>query len=85
MTMTASQAPPGKSSPGGVSVLRTTIIACLTQGEGAAIMCADCGYVFAAGKPFTDESEGIDNVSLSKALYYHMCAIGRRPDRSKAK
>lgn len=58
--------------------MRATIIACLTTDEGACIMCADCGHIFAESKPLSDESQPTDNVTLSKALWYHMCAMGRR-------
>lgn len=40
-------------------------------------MCADCGHIFVKSKPLSDESEPIDNTVLSKALWYHICAIGR--------
>lgn len=79
--MTTRQTPPDYSQPGGVSRLRATIIACITLDEGACIMCYDCGHVFVDSKPLSDESQPIDNVTLSKALYYHICAIGRKPDR----
>lgn len=65
-------------SQGGVRSLRATILACRTTDEGACIMCADCGHIFAESKPLSDESVSIDNVTLAKALWYHMCAIGRR-------
>ena len=61
--------------------MRATIIASICNDEGACIMCADCGHIFAASKPLSDESEQIDNVTLSKALWYHICALGRRPER----
>jgi hypothetical protein len=75
--MTASQSTPHGLSVGGARTLRATIIACLTNDEGACLMCADCGHMFIEPKPLSDESQPVDNVTLSKALWYHMCAIGR--------
>lgn len=78
--MTAQQSAPLGVSQGGARSLRATIIACLTTDEGACIMCADCGHIFAESKPLSDESQPTDNVTLSKALWYHLCAMGRRKD-----
>lgn len=61
--------------------MQATIIACMTQSEGVCIMCAECGHIFVDGKPLSDESEPIANNELSKALWYHICAMGRRPER----
>jgi hypothetical protein len=44
-------------------------------------MCTVCGHVFVDGDPFTDESHEIDSVTLARALYYHRCDMGRRPER----
>jgi len=60
--------------------LRSAIIASTCNDEGACIMCRDCGHIFASSVAFTDESQPVDNVTLAKALYYHMCTIGRKPD-----
>ena len=45
------------------------------------IMCTLCGHTFVDGKPFTDESDQIDSGQLAKALYYHRCDLGRKPER----
>jgi hypothetical protein len=76
--MTAPQNTPQAHSAGGVRTLRATILACRTQDDGACIMCADCGHIFVPSKPLTGESEETDNVTLAKALWYHMCATGRK-------
>lgn len=81
--MPANTSAPLGVSQGGACTLRATIIACLTNDEGACIMCADCGHIFAEAKPLSDESQPIDNVTLSRALYYHMCAIGRRDQQGR--
>ena len=65
---------------GGAGVLRAAIIASTCSDEGACIMCRDCGHIFAPSVAFTDESQAVDNVTLARALYYHMCAMGRKPD-----
>jgi hypothetical protein len=41
-------------------------------------MCAECGHIFVESVPLSDESEEADNVDLSKALFYHMCAFPKR-------
>lgn len=79
--MTAPQSAPPAHSGGGVSRLRATIIASICSDEGACIMCADCGHIFVPSKPLSDESEPIDNSTLSKALWYHLCAMERRDRR----
>jgi hypothetical protein len=58
--------------------LRATIIACICTDEGACIMCADCGHIFAESRPLSDQSVPVDNVTLSRALWYHMCELGIR-------
>lgn len=78
---TNGQSPPPDTTGGGAAVLRATIIASTCNDEGACIMCADCGHVFADSKPFTDESVGRVNTELARELWYHMCAMGRRPER----
>lgn len=77
--MPQSEAPPASRSPGGASRLRATIIASTCTDDGVCIMCADCGHVFVPSKPLSDESQQVDNVTLSKALFYHICALGRVP------
>lgn len=46
-------------------------------------MCADCGHMFVLPVPLSDESEEADNVALSKALFYHMCALPKREPQRK--
>lgn len=41
-------------------------------------MCADCGHIFVQSVPLSDESEGVANNTLAKALYYHMCSMQRK-------
>jgi hypothetical protein len=41
-------------------------------------MCADCGHIFAEPVPLSDESVEVDNVQLSRDLFYHMCALPKR-------
>lgn len=65
--------------------MRTTIIAGLCGDQGVSIMCADCGHIFVESNPLSDESMPIDNVSLAYVLYYHMCPIGRRPDKGRGR
>lgn len=79
--MTQDQAPPAATSAGGAGYLRSAIIASICNDEGACIMCADCGHIFVASKPLSDESEPAVNTELAKALWYHMCALSRRPQR----
>lgn len=57
------------------------IIACTSDAGNCCIMCTKCGHVFIDGEPFTDESHEIDSVVLAKALYYHRCDFGRKPER----
>lgn len=78
MTMNAAASATQPNQGDGASRLRNTIIACKTSDEGACIMCAECGHQFVESNPLTGESQEIDNVTLSKALFSHMCAIGRR-------
>jgi hypothetical protein len=70
---------PLPASPGrGASGLRCRIIAALCQNDGVCIMCLECGHIFVDSKPLSDESHEVDNVELSKSLYYHLCAMPKR-------
>ena len=62
-------------------MLRARIVANVCSDEGACLMCADCGHIFMESAPLTGESEQVDNVQLSRALYYHLCALGRRQSK----
>lgn len=81
--MSQASQPARESWRAGSGTLRSPIIACVTQDCGAAIMCDTCGHIFAESVPLTDQSEPVDNVTLAKAIYYHQCALGRRPDAVK--
>lgn len=67
----------------GSGTLRSPIIASATNDCGAAILCDTCGHIFAESVPLTDQSEPVDNVTLAKDVYYHVCALGRKPDATK--
>lgn len=56
--------------------MRNTILASRTSDEGCCLICAECGHMFLQPKPLSDESESMDNVTLSKALWAHMCSTG---------
>lgn len=81
--MSHRQAPPLADARGGASHLQAAIIASLTTDEGACIMCADCGHIFAQSVPLSDESQPVPNTVLARELYYHICALGRRAPRQE--
>lgn len=60
---------------GRTGTLRSPIIANRCNDEGVCLMCGRCGHVFLPSIPLNDESEELDNVTLSKNLYYHACTI----------
>lgn len=76
--MTQVRGNPGTRRAGVPSSLRSNIIACVNQDEGASLICGDCGHQFLESKPLSDESHPLDNITLAKAIYYHMCVLGRR-------
>lgn len=73
---------------GGSARTGLNVIAATSDTGNVCIMCVPCGYVFVDGDPFTDESHEMDSGLLAKALYYHRCDIGPKPEiiaRSRGK
>lgn len=73
MTNGAPKAPFPLAQGKGAAVSHCTVIASLCGDDGAAIMCANCGHVFVASNPLSDESQLADNLQLAKDLWYHDC------------
>jgi len=73
VTVNAKPAPFPLERGKGAAAVHSTVIAQLTQDEGAAITCASCGHIYVPSKPLSDESQPIDNLQLARDLWYHQC------------
>jgi hypothetical protein len=73
VTVPSGAAPFPLSMGKGAAAVHSTVIAQVTQDQGAAITCASCGHIYVLSKPLSDQSQPISNLQLARDVWYHQC------------